>query len=73
MVDGVLASCYAFAYHDMAHMGMAPLRWFPWVTELVFGVEDGVQGYVNVLDHLGNWWFTKELRGGGSSFGRNIL
>ena len=29
VVDGVLASCYAFADHDLAHIGITPMRWFP--------------------------------------------
>ena len=33
MVEEVLASCYAFTDHTLAHIGMAPIRGFPWMTE----------------------------------------
>ena len=67
VVDGVLASCYAFPDHDIAHIGMTPLRWFPQVIEMVFGVEDGILGYVNVMDHLGHFWITDGLQYGPST------
>ena len=35
IVDGVLASCYAFANHDMAHTGMTPIGWFPEIIEWI--------------------------------------
>ena len=67
IVDGVLASCYAFPDHNVAHIGMTPLRWFPQIMELIFGVEDGILGYVNIMDHLGHLWLTNKLRYGTSS------
>ena len=67
IVDGVLASCYAFADHHMAHIGMTPIRWFSQITEMIFGVKNGVHGYVTVMDHFGNWWLSNELRQGRSS------
>ena len=36
IVDGVLASCYAYTNHDLAHIGMTPIQWFPEVTEWIF-------------------------------------
>ena len=62
VVDGVLASCYAFPDHDIAHIGMTPLHWFPQIIEVVFGVEDGILGYVNIMDHLGHFSLTDGLR-----------
>ena len=38
MVDGVLASCYPSTDHDVGHLGMAPMRWFPTFMEPIFGV-----------------------------------
>ena len=29
VVDGILASCYAYADHDLGHLGMMPFRWLP--------------------------------------------
>ena len=40
VVDGVLASCYAFPDHDLSHITMTPLQWFPHLTEWIFG-NDG--------------------------------
>ena len=40
MVDGVLASCYASVDHDLAHVGMLLIRWFPTIMDLVFGREN---------------------------------
>ena len=49
-VDGVLASCYAFSEHDLAHIVMAPMRWFPGTMNLIFGVNNGSPGYVNLAE-----------------------
>ena len=67
VVDGVLASCFAFPDHDIAHIELTPLRWFPQIIEMVFGVEDGILGYVNVMDHLGHFWLKNGLQYGPSA------
>ena len=33
VVGGVLASCYPSVPHDLAHMGMTPIRLFPSIFE----------------------------------------
>ena len=48
MVDGVLASCYAAIDHNLAHIGMTPLRWFPYVLEWMFGDRIGSESYVQL-------------------------
>ena len=48
VVDGVLASCYAFSDHDMAHLGTILLRWFPSLNEVIFGKDDESPAYVNI-------------------------
>ena len=54
LVDGVLASCYAsFPDHDMAHLTMAPMRWFPKVMHLIFGEDTEVPVYVKVTEYFG--------------------
>ena len=49
LVDGVLASCYPSAAHDLAHMGMAPLRWFPGIMDWILGVENTFPVYVKIF------------------------
>ena len=53
MVDGVLASCYASADHDLAHIVMTPIRWFPDVIGWIFGQKNGHLGYVDFLEEFG--------------------
>ena len=52
MVEGVLASCYASADHDLLHFGMTPLRWFPEITEWILGEDNGLQVYVKIAAHV---------------------
>ena len=53
MVDGVLASCYASTHHDLAHIGMIPIRLFPSITEFVYGDDDGSSVYVKLVEYFG--------------------
>ena len=53
VVDGVLASCYASCHHDVSHIGMTPVNWFPEVMQWIFGEDNGFLIYVNVLEHFG--------------------
>ena len=53
VVDGILASCYPSSYHDMAHLAMTPIRWFPRMIEMIFGDDNGFQALVNILEHVG--------------------
>ena len=39
VVDGVLASSYADYDHDLCHIGMTPLRWFPEIIDWIFGID----------------------------------
>ena len=55
MVDGVLASCYASFDHDLAHLVMSPMQWFPTSMEWIFGQDDGIQGFVNIAKMLGRF------------------
>ena len=50
VVDGVLASCYPAADHDLAHLSMAPLRWFPEIINWVFGQDRGWPSYVKIVE-----------------------
>ena len=55
MVDGVLASCYPSVDHDLSHIGMTPMRWFPEMTSWIFGEDDGVQAITNIAENIGRW------------------
>ena len=71
VVDGVLASCYAFSDQDLAHMAMLPIRSYPEVMEWLIGIEDGFTGFAKIAENLGNymlpydslyWWYILEWR-----------
>ena len=55
IVDDVLASCYAFSDHDLAHFSMTPILSFPEITEGIFGRAKGYQVYASILDNLFRW------------------
>ena len=57
VVDGILASCYAFLDHNLAHVGMTPMLWYPEVIKSILGVENGSPGYVKVAEVFGKWLF----------------
>ena len=52
MVDGVLSSCHSSANHDVAHLGMLPLQWFPKAIEWIMGIEEGFSTYVKLAEKL---------------------
>ena len=53
MVDGVLASCYAFPDHDLAHFGMMPILLFPEMTVWIFGDDNGSPVFVEIVKYIG--------------------
>ena len=53
VVDGVLASCYPYCDHDVAHIGMTPLNWFPKILQWIIGEDNGFLVYVNIFDNIG--------------------
>ena len=53
IVDGILASCYPSTDHDLAHLIMKPLHWFPEIVQWIFGEENGFSTYVRILEELG--------------------
>ena len=55
MVNGILASCYPSADHDLSHLSMTPLRWFPGIVEQILGEEDGFSTYVRISELFGKW------------------
>ena len=61
VVEGVLASCYASFNHDLAHIALAPIHWFPEIVEWIFGVENGNPGYVKIAKEFGRMVLPHEL------------
>ena len=55
VVDGVLASCYAFPYHDLAHIGMMPIHLFPQLIKWLFGDDKDSTVFVKIVKHLGEF------------------
>ena len=55
VIDGMLASCYAFSDHNLAHITVTPMLWFPEMIEWIFGMEKVSQGYVSILTDLGEF------------------
>ena len=55
LVDDVLTSCYASTHHDLAHIGMTPIRQFPSIMEWIFGKDDGSLIYVKLLEEFGKF------------------
>ena len=53
VADGVLASCYPSVDHDMSHLSMTPIRWFPDIIQWIFGEEDGFLTFVRISEELG--------------------
>ena len=53
VVDGVLASWYGSFDHDVAHLAMTPIQWFPDILEWIFGEENGSSGYVDIAIGFG--------------------
>ena len=55
VVDGVLASCYPSINHDLAHIGMTPIRWFPEIIQWIFEDDNGLSAFVRSTEDLGIW------------------
>ena len=55
IVDGVLASCYPSTHHDLAHIVMAPIRFFPQLIMLIFGEDSGFSVYLTVVEDFGKF------------------
>ena len=51
VVDGVLASCYASVDHDMVHILLAPMRWFPGFVRNIIGNDELASAGMAIA-----WW-----------------
>ena len=54
LVDETLASCYACNNHDLTHIDLTPVQWFPDTIGWIFGEETGWHIYTKVAKDLGN-------------------
>ena len=54
VVDGILASCYP-VHHDLTHIVMTPILWFPGTIQSIFGENNGYQTYVNIFEVVSMW------------------
>ena len=59
MVDGTLSSCYAAVPHDLAHITMTPIQWFPRLIGLIFGKSKGSPNYINTFIDVEKWILPK--------------
>ena len=53
MVDDILASCYGSFDHDLAHISLKPIQWFPQIMEWIFGVDTVSPVYVTIAEIFG--------------------
>ena len=52
IVDGVLASCYASVNHDVIHLAMKPMQWFPDIIQWVFGEDGRFSAFAKTAEYL---------------------
>ena len=55
VVEGVLASYYAFSDHDLGHLATTPFRLFPDIVEMILGNDNGSPAYANIITTCGNY------------------
>ena len=60
VVGRVLASCYPTVDHDLSHIAMTPMRWFPEITEWIFGDKNGSLAFINIAEDIGRWVLPNE-------------
>ena len=61
MTDEVLASCYAFDDHDLAHIGISPMLWIPVINNAVLGDDSGIPVYIKIAEEMGSMMLPSEL------------
>ena len=55
MANEVLVSCYGSFEHDLAHIAMTPMKWFPEMLKWIFGEDNGNSVYVKIDELFGEW------------------
>ena len=62
VVNGILDSCYAsVTSHDLAHLVMKPVQWFPALLERIIGIDYGSPSIVNIFENVGNMFFSDRM------------
>ena len=55
-MDGILASCYASSVdHNLAHISVAPVLWFPDLIQMIFGEDDAISAFITLNEKVGLW------------------
>ena len=52
VVDGILVSCYPQYDHDVVHISMTSMRWFPVILEWIFGDDKGFHIFPKIAVEL---------------------
>ena len=52
IIDSVLASCYTSFDHELAHIGMTLMHWFPEVVQYIFGEEIGFPVFIKIMTKI---------------------
>ena len=55
LVDGVLVSTYGSFDHDLAHIAVSPMQWFPQIVDWIFGEDNGDSVYIKIDESFGEW------------------
>ena len=64
IVDGTLVSCYASRHHDLVHIAMTPIQWFPNIIEWMIGEKNGLPIFVTIAEDVGRWLPDDEVSSG---------
>ena len=62
ITDEVLASCYAFGDHDLAHIAITPMLWIPVINNLVLGDDSGIPVYIKIAEEMGSMMLPSQLK-----------
>ena len=60
IVDNILASCYASFDHDLAHLAITPVHWFPEAIKWIFDEVNSIINYVNIIKDFGRYLLPHE-------------
>ena len=55
VVDEVLVSCYPSVHHDLAHIALMPVKWFPNIIDWMYGENNGCSVFSALLEDVGRW------------------
>ena len=55
VVDYILASCHASCDHDIVHITLVLVRYFPQLIMWIFGEEDGLSSFIKISLHFHKW------------------